>query len=132
MSCFASKTRHTPVPCLSRHTPVPCLFLKQMKNITVYPENNRENLLKAFRRQSIYLSADCGGRGTCGKCKVRFVSEAPAPVNADYNYFSYDELNDGWRLACRTVLCKPAEIQFNSESEFSLNEGIFCDLPHTE
>ncbi|MGQ9457116.1 MAG: ASKHA domain-containing protein, partial [Anaerolineae bacterium] len=44
----------------------------------------------------------CGGRGICGKCRVR-VADAPPPTEADRRLFREEELAAGWRLACRLV-----------------------------
>lgn len=43
----------------------------------------------------------CNGLGRCGRCRVRFRTDPPAPVPADTQVFSDKELADGWRLACR-------------------------------
>ena len=49
----------------------------------------------------IAIDSTCGGHGTCKKCKVRVV-EGELPVSTvDPRAFTTDELNDGWRLACR-------------------------------
>ena len=49
----------------------------------------------------IAIDSTCGGHGTCKKCKVRVV-EGELPVSASTRARSApDELNDGWRLACR-------------------------------
>jgi uncharacterized 2Fe-2S/4Fe-4S cluster protein (DUF4445 family) len=49
----------------------------------------------------IAIDSTCGGHGTCKKCKVRVV-EGELPVSTvDPRAFTPDELNDGWRLACR-------------------------------
>ena len=49
----------------------------------------------------IAIDSTCGGHGTCKKCKVR-VLEGELPVSAvDPRAFTPDQLNDGWRLACR-------------------------------
>ncbi|MEA2365056.1 MAG: hypothetical protein QOI32_568 [Thermoleophilaceae bacterium] len=49
----------------------------------------------------IAIDSTCGGHGTCKKCKVRVV-EGELPISTvDPRAFSPDELNDGWRLACR-------------------------------
>jgi uncharacterized 2Fe-2S/4Fe-4S cluster protein (DUF4445 family) len=49
----------------------------------------------------IAIDSTCGGHGTCKKCKVRVV-EGELPVSAvDPRAFTPDQLNDGWRLACR-------------------------------
>ena len=53
----------------------------------------------------VAIDSTCGGHGTCKKCKVRVVS-GTLPVSAvDPRAFTIDELEHGWRLACRA----PAE-----------------------
>lgn len=57
--------------------------------------------------QAVYLSGEfeapalCSGVGRCGRCRVRFSSEAPAPAVEDAQVFGPDELAEGWRLGCR-------------------------------
>jgi uncharacterized 2Fe-2S/4Fe-4S cluster protein (DUF4445 family) len=49
----------------------------------------------------IAIDSTCGGHGTCKKCKIRVV-EGELPISTvDPRAFTPDELNDGWRLACR-------------------------------
>ena len=43
----------------------------------------------------------CNGRGTCGKCTIRFTGEAPLPVARDRSYFTPDQLREGYRLGCQ-------------------------------
>ena len=42
----------------------------------------------------------CGGRGACGRCRVRFLSGAPLPSASDRRFFTPQELREGYRLAC--------------------------------
>lgn len=42
----------------------------------------------------------CGGRGACGKCRVRFLKDAPLPSFADRKFLTPGELREGYRLAC--------------------------------
>lgn len=56
--------------------------------------------------EAIWLSgkvaprALCGGLGLCGRCRVRFIASAPAPVPEDLQKLSTGEIEAGWRLAC--------------------------------
>lgn len=70
--------------------------------ITRAPEGT--TIFNAANWAGLAIDSTCGGRGTCGKCKVR-VTEGNAPIReADRKFLSPTELNDGWRLSCRAVL----------------------------
>ena len=61
----------------------------------------RLTVLELLRREGIFLPADCGGRGTCGKCRVRFADGAPDPTEEERKKLTEAQLRDGVRLACR-------------------------------
>lgn len=48
-------------------------------------------------------SFPCGGRGSCGKCKVCVVDGDVPPVKAEEAFFSKEQIASGYRLACRAV-----------------------------
>ena len=48
------------------------------------------------------IHAACGGRGTCGKCKVRVKGEVSPMTNAERKFLTESEINSGIRLACMT------------------------------
>lgn len=43
----------------------------------------------------------CLGLGRCGRCRVRYVAEAPPPLPEDAAVLSPGQVAAGWRLACR-------------------------------
>src|SRR6202521_3858907 len=47
------------------------------------------------------IDSTCGGRGTCGKCKVRVVKNLPDAETADHRLLRPSEIADGWRLSCQ-------------------------------
>ena len=50
------------------------------------------------------IDSTCGGRGTCGKCKVQ-VFEGRFDVNpADHRLLRAAEIEDGWRLSCQAQI----------------------------
>ncbi len=57
----------------------------------------------------------CGGSGNCGKCRVRFISEAPAASDADRKFLSEEQIKEGWRLSCRTFVEGETEIELPDE-----------------
>lgn len=59
------------------------------------------SLLEAAAQAGLRLQSACGGQGACGKCRIRLVSPAPAPTEADRRHLSEQELAQGVRLACQ-------------------------------
>ena len=47
------------------------------------------------------IDSTCGGRGTCGKCKVRVVEGRTEAETADHRLLRPAEIADGWRLSCQ-------------------------------
>lgn len=63
----------------------------------------RETLLEALIGHGLPYRADCGGRGACGKCKIRVTEGYVKPTVQDEKLFSQEELKAGYRLACKAV-----------------------------
>lgn len=70
-----------------------------------------ESLLLLCQKAGIPVAANCGGKGICGKCKVRFLKRAPLPTAQERRFFSPDELRQGYRLACLSRLYTDCEIE---------------------
>ncbi len=47
------------------------------------------------------IDSTCGGRGTCGKCKVRVLQGGSEVTTADHRLLRKDEVENGWRLSCQ-------------------------------
>ena len=90
-----------------------------MGNRTVYIGGTGApaTVLEALQARGEYLSAPCGGNGTCGKCKVRFVQDPPAPSKADLHVLTEQELADGMRLACTAAASEGAVIEIPAQDE---------------
>lgn len=73
-------------------------FLPSGKRSAVPPGTT---LFSAAHWIGLPIESTCGGRGTCGKCKVR-VLRGEAPVSpADHRELRPEEIEAGWRLSCR-------------------------------
>lgn len=62
-------------------------------------------LFDAASWNGIAIDSTCGGHGTCKKCRVRVVDGSVPTTPLDERAFRADELEDGWRLACRAEAC---------------------------
>ena len=89
-----------------------------------------ESLLLLCQKAGIALSLNCGGKGICGKCKVRFLKGAPMPGISDRRFFSPDELRQGYRLGCLAKLYSDCEVVLPKKKEPDIVEDFvkvsFC------
>jgi len=86
-------------------------------------------LVEAAGQAGIILNQPCGGEGTCGKCRVEVLRNAPEPTPADRRLLDADRLDEGWRLACQLtveadmVVTIPQETRFFEQMVLTEGEG---------
>jgi uncharacterized 2Fe-2S/4Fe-4S cluster protein (DUF4445 family) len=79
-------------------------------SVTFQPQNTTTHtpegttVFNAANWLGIAIDSTCGGRGTCGKCKVQMQAGALAPTEADRKFLTQVELDAGWRLSCRALV----------------------------
>ncbi len=69
------------------------------------------NILEYLRKRQFPVTADCGGHGICGKCKIRLLAGTLPVCKEDEKIFSKEELAEGIRLACKAVPKEPVRIE---------------------
>lgn len=84
---------------------------KGEKNITindtkVIPVKNEDSLLNLLSNEKIFIPSACGGKATCGHCKVRVVEGGGETLATEESFLSPQEKKDHVRLACQ---CKVKE-----------------------
>lgn len=70
--------------------------------VTHAPEGT--TVFNAANWAGLPIDSTCGGRGTCGKCKVRLVEGYMPVTDADLRFLSGKQLDAGWRLSCRAAI----------------------------
>jgi uncharacterized 2Fe-2S/4Fe-4S cluster protein (DUF4445 family) len=84
---------------------------RQSRRFTVVPDGAK-TLLTLLNAQGADIQAPCGGLGVCGKCIVRILSGyAGEPESAERVLLSAQQLSQGFRLACRTAVHEPLEVE---------------------
>ena len=48
------------------------------------------------------IESTCGGRGTCGKCRVQVIQGSAPVTPADLQHLSQEDMAGGWRLSCQS------------------------------
>jgi uncharacterized 2Fe-2S/4Fe-4S cluster protein (DUF4445 family) len=81
-----------------------------------------ESVFKTLKKNRIYLTSSCGGRGTCGKCKIRI-------VGGEYKVLSYGKLDEKERqegivLACQTMQRGDLSIDIPPASRLAIGDKI--------
>ncbi len=83
-------------------------------------------LTEATGRAGMVLRMPCGGAGTCGKCRVR-IAEGAADADPSAGALDAEELDAGWRLACRTPVTSDIVVEVPEESLFESTQRILTD-----
>jgi len=90
-------------------------------------------LLEAAQAAGILLEAPCGGRGTCGGCRVEVPENPPDPSEACRRILSGEEIRRNLRLACQVRVGRDMRIVIPDETrrrdQKILTEGAAFDVP---
>ncbi len=82
-----------------------------------------QTLLEAFIEAGIFLRTDCGGKGLCGKCRVKIDAAnqgaAAEPDEAEKKCLEPADLAAGWRLACRVKVTTDLAVEVPDTSRLS-------------
>ncbi len=79
------------------------------------------------------IDSTCGGRGTCGKCKVQVIQGGLETTAADRKQLRSDELEAGWRLSCQakvyedTVCAVPELLRVPKAATMGVNRLVLLD-----
>ncbi|MBW6515056.1 MAG: 2Fe-2S iron-sulfur cluster binding domain-containing protein [Candidatus Cloacimonetes bacterium] len=75
------------------------------------------SLLNSLAENNVFIPSACGGRGTCGLCKVK-VKEGGGPLlPTERPYLDADELKNGVRLSC--------QVKVKEDIIISIPEALF-------
>ena len=86
------------------------------KTVSIKAEE-QSNLLEVLRKNSIFANSPCGGKGSCGKCRVTFIKGCPPPSVQDKQHLSNKELTSGVRLACTVKVENSMELIVKNQNE---------------
>jgi len=74
------------------------------------------NLKEVLANNGFYIDAPCGGKGSCGKCKVKVSgAENISPTNEEMRFIDRAEFDKGYRLACTFKVTKDIEVEMKHD-----------------
>jgi len=93
-----------------------------------------KTVLEAATAAGVAIDAVCGGRGTCGKCRVIASGALEAPTHLERRGLAVDDLARGYRLACQAVVRGDVVVTVPEESRVTevriLSEGGLQEAAH--
>ena len=63
------------------------------------PQGN--SVMSTLNENGIYLPSACGGKASCGQCKVQVLEGGGEILDSEKPHFSRKEIKAGWRLGCQ-------------------------------
>ena len=89
------------------------IFLPAKKSITIA---SGSTVLDAAQQAGLFVSNLCGGEGVCGECRVRLRSGRVKPRRDMSGFFSPQEIDKGFVLACQAEIEEDLEVEIPPES----------------
>ncbi len=87
------------------------ITLTSGKRIETKPDTS---ILESLKNAGIYLTSSCGGKGTCGKCRI--IIKSGQAVSKSKIKLSHEEVDKGYTLACKTFPSEDVLIDIPKES----------------
>ena len=73
------------------------------------------SLLETLVEQKLFIPSACGGRGTCGYCKVKVIKGAGPLLPIEEPFLDEKERSEGYRLSCQIKIREPIDIEIPAE-----------------
>ena len=77
--------------------------------------NGGSSLLSSLASHKVFIPSACGGKATCGLCKVTLVESAGPVLPTEEPYLSDEEMESGVRLACQLKVKHDLKIMIPEE-----------------
>ena len=99
----------------------PCkIKINDERDITV---NGGKDLLSMLTAEKIFIPSACGGRGTCGLCKLKVLEGAGPLLPTEIPYLDKEETESNVRLSCQVKVRNDLSIEIPPEL-FNVREYI--------
>jgi Na+-transporting NADH:ubiquinone oxidoreductase subunit F len=110
----------------------PCLItINDEREFTV---DGGKNLLSVLTAEKLFIPSACGGRGTCGLCKLKVLEGAGLLLPTEEPYLDKDERASNVRLACQVKVRNNLKIEIPREllaiREYTCKCADIKDLTH--
>ena len=84
-------------------------YLSPSGNVNIVVNGDRtlsvaqgNNLMATLNENGIFLPSACGGKASCGQCKVQVLEGGGEILDSEKPHFTRKQIKDHWRLGCQT------------------------------
>lgn len=84
-------------------------YLSPSGNVTITINGDKtlsvaqgESLMSTLNDNGIYLPSACGGKASCGQCKLQVLEGGGEILDSERSHFTRKEIKNHWRLGCQT------------------------------
>lgn len=76
----------------------------------VVKTNSGGTLLSTMANENIFLPSACGGKGSCGQCKLQVLEGGGEILPTEAVHFTRKQIKDHWRLGCQVKVKENLDI----------------------
>ncbi len=83
-------------------------FLSPSGNVKININGEKElsveqgnSVMNTLNENGIFLPSACGGKASCGQCKLQVVEGGGEILDSERSHFTRKEIKDNWRLGCQ-------------------------------
>jgi len=83
-------------------------YLSPSGNVTITVNGDKQlsvaqgsSLMATLNENGIYLPSACGGKASCGQCKVQVLDGGGEILDSEKPHFTRKQIKDHWRLGCQ-------------------------------
>lgn len=116
-------------------------FINNYGEVTLHVNGDKEikveggsSLLTTLKEQEIFIPSACGGRGSCGLCKLKVTDGAGEILPTETPWLTDDEQKENMRLCCQVKVRSDMHIQIPEEMlsvrQFSATVSSIRDLTY--
>jgi len=91
-----------------------------------------QTLLEAARAAGLRLESPCGGKGTCGGCRIVIPDDPPEPSETCRSVLTGEEIGRNMRLACQVCVTRDMRVVVPEETRVGdqqiLTDGVLFDV----
>jgi len=101
------------------------------KELTV---DGGSSLLSSLASNKIFIPSACGGKATCGLCKIKVLSDVGPVLPTEEPFLTPEEIKDGIRLSCQVKIKKDIKVSIPEElfniKEYHATVSRISDMTH--